>query len=189
MHAKRWRFLWIPLALSAVPGGLCSEGEDESVEFSIKAAFLLNFTRYVEWPAGAFESEDAPITIGVIGKDPFGPAIDRTMEHKMVGKRRIVVRRFASIKDLKECHMLFVSDAELRGDLRKALAGKSVLTVADFPDFADKEGMVQFVWEESKIRFRINPDNARAAKLKISSSLLRLARIATSKEGEPKADR
>jgi hypothetical protein len=160
--------------------------EATSVEYALKAAFLLNFTKFVEWPSSSFPDGEAPFVIGVLGEDPFKDLLDSAMAGRTVGKRKIAVRRIKGTEEAAACHILFVALSEEKGrpEIRKALAGKAILTVAELPDFAEKEGIIQFLRQGNKIRLKVNVDNARAAGLKISSNLLRLATIARRQDGK-----
>jgi hypothetical protein len=173
------------LALSFPPRAAIGAEGEASVEYALKAAFLLNFTMFVEWPADAFKDDKSPLVIGVIGKDPFGKVLDQVFTDKKAGTRDFVVRRLPDPTGIEACHVLFIasSESERRRQIAKALEGKGVLTVAEFPDFAEKEGIIQFVMQENKIRLAINVDNARGARLRISANLLRLATIFRKKEG------
>lgn len=148
-------------------------------EYEIKAAFLYHFARYVEWP-----EEDPPtprdaFVIAVVGRDPFGGALDRIASTRTVGNRKIAVRRFESPDDCAPCDVLFVSSSEadrLHGVLART-KGAHTLVVGDTKGFARRGVAINFFIERNKVRFEINPAAARRAGLKISSKLLRLARI------------
>jgi hypothetical protein len=154
-----------------------------SPEYQVKAVFLFNFTQFVEWPANAFPEEQAPLVIGVLGEDPFGPYLDETVQGEKVNGHPLLVRRFYDSEDVRTCHILFISGAmtEKRKQVFADLKGRSVLTVGDATDFARQGGMVRFFTENNKIRIRINLDATKAANLNISSKLLRLAEIVDSK--------
>lgn len=156
-----------------------SVGGEEPAEHQLKAAFLYNFTQFVDWPAAAFSSIDAPFAVAVIGADPFEGGLERIMEGKSVRGRRIVVRHFGSLEELGTCHLLYVSrsEDELLPALFQQLAGKSVLTVGETDGFPWAGGTIRFFIQENKIRFEISPASAERARLKISSKLMKLARI------------
>ena len=146
-------------------------------EYQVKAAFLLNFGKYVEWPAAAL-AHDA-LAICVLGSDPFGSALDQTLAGRRVGSRRVKARRVADVSAAQGCNILFVSrakparlDAVLTG-----LEGQPILLVGEQERFASKGGIINFVEVNQKIRFEINESAARRAGLKISSKLLKLATI------------
>lgn len=150
-----------------------------SPEYLIKAAYLYNFALFVEWPADAFAAADAPIVIGVVGADPFDEALDRTIQDKRINRRRIVVRRLQWSQDLRGCHILFVSASEAAraSELSSRLNGLPVLVVGETPEFARRGGTINFTIEDNKVRFEVNVDAARRARLNISAKLLNLARI------------
>jgi len=136
-------------------------------EYKVKAAFLLNFGKYVEWPASA---TGASIDICVIGRDPFGPTLDETLAGRTVGNRRVKARRVSAVSDAVDCSILFVSRGEqARVDaVLDGLAGSPVLLVGEQERFARKGGMINFVEADRKVRFEINAAAAKKAGLKIS---------------------
>jgi hypothetical protein len=145
-------------------------------EYAVKAAFLYNFAKFVEWPSGA---PGGPIKIGILGKDPFGSTLDSTVRGKTANGRSLVVRRLKRTRDARSCHIVFISRSE-KGRLTEiltAVKGAPVLTVADTERFAHQGGMVNFYLEQNKVRFEANVRAARHARLTISSKLLRLAKI------------
>jgi hypothetical protein len=154
-----------------------------SREYQIKAAFLFNFAQFVEWPPEAFPDKDTPLVIGIIGDDPFGPFLDEFVRGEKVSNRGLKIERYRQIEDIKICHILFVSSSEIHriDGILSGLKNRSVLTVGDFENFAQGHGgMIRFITEKNKIRFRINLDAAKASGLTISSKLLRSAEIAGS---------
>jgi hypothetical protein len=153
--------------------------QDKVKEYQIKAVFLFNFTQFVEWPEDAFSSQDSPFVIGIVGRDPFGSYLDETIRGEHLLEHPLVVKRFQSVLDVDHCHMLFINStdvSQIKRSFEKVL-GKPVLTVGDVPDFARLGGMIHFVTEGSKTRFRINLEAAREANVVISSKLLKLADI------------
>ena len=147
-------------------------------EYEIKAAFLYNFAKFVDWPVESFRDDSSNLTLGILGVDPFGPALD-TIKDKTVRGRKITIKRSKNMEDLKGCHILFVSASE-KGNLKQILNGlrdSNVLTVSEIERFANLGGIVNFIRVDNKIQFEINPEAAQRNKLKISSQLLRLARI------------
>jgi hypothetical protein len=183
-------------ALLAAGGAAAGEGKPaESTEYEVKAAFLLNFTKFVTWPDKAFEKNESPFVIGVLGQDPFGATLDKMFEGKTVKDRKVEILRFtwperkegepagdalqALVRGLKGCHLLFVSASEdgHLDDLAKMLTGSNVLTVGESEGFAKRLGVIGFFIEAKKVRFQINTDAAARAQLDISSRLLRLASV------------
>lgn len=148
-------------------------------EYEIKAAFLYNFTKFVEWPPEAFSDDSAPMVIAVLGPDPFGSMLDEIVADKHAGGRPLVIRRFERSSELTACHVVFVSSRtadEFSRQVRTP-ARRHMLTVGETDGFAETGGVVQFVTEKRKVRFRINPAAANKAGLKVSSRLLNLAEV------------
>jgi len=167
---------WAPEAVAQV-----SDSSDSS-EYLIKAGFIYNFAKFVDWPATAFAQPDSPIVIGILGTDPFGTLIDRIVENKKIGARGFVVKRLkwnTDLKDLKECKILFVGASEKAhlDDLVQIVKNLPILTVGETPGFAERGGVIRFVLEDNRVRFEINVEAAHQADLTISSRLLTLARI------------
>ena len=148
-------------------------------EYQLKAAFIYNFAKFVDWPPDAFTDEKSPITLCVYGKDPFGSALDDAVRGKTSGNRNIGVRRTKKLQDLNACQIVFVSNSESE-HLREILAGlrgSSALIIGESPHFAEQGGQIQFVPEGKRIRFTINVDSVNRARLRMSSKLLALAEI------------
>lgn len=148
-------------------------------EYQIKAAFLYNFAKFVEWPADTFADPHAPLVLGIVGEDPFGSALDKLAVDKTVNGRGLVIKRLKQGPDLRNCHILFVSSSERKRipQILGSLQGASVLTVGETERFAQSGGVIDFILEENKVRFEINSDAAARARLNISSKLLALARM------------
>ena len=154
-------------------------GQSETpTEYQIKAAFLYNFAKFVEWPADAFTDPHSPIVLGIVGEDPFGSDLDGIVYAKTVNGRGFMVKRLAPGPDLRTCHILFISSSEKKrlAQILEQLKGSSVLTVGEMDRFVQSGGAVNFLLEQNRVRFEINVDAAARARLKISSKLLALAR-------------
>jgi len=151
-------------------------------EYQIKAAFLFNFSQFVEWPPNAFTSPQAPLVIGVLGNDPFGPFLDEAVRGEKSQGRPIVIERCSDPEEACRCHILFVNypESERLDTALKALNGRSILTVGDTAGFARRGGMIRFITVNNKVRLRVNLDAAKAAGLTLSSKLLRPAEVVTS---------
>jgi hypothetical protein len=149
-------------------------------EYEVKAVFLFNFARFVDWPPEAFAGPQAPLVIGVLGEDPFDGFLDDTVRGEQVNHRSLIVRRYRHVEEIETCHILFISQSEAHrlNDILARLNHRSILIVGDSEGFAQRGGMIRFVTEESRIRFRINQEAAEAAHLIISSKLLQLAKVA-----------
>jgi uncharacterized protein DUF4154 len=149
-------------------------------EYDVKAAFLFKFTKFVEWPSAAFPSADAPFVIGIVGRDPFG-GLDRILEGKRTGDRNFEVRNLSATDSakLRACQMIFVNASEKHhlDDILSAVQGRPVLVAGETEGFASGGGMVGFVVRRSHMGLEVNSSAAGAARLKISSQLLNIARI------------
>jgi hypothetical protein len=144
-----------------------------ALEYQLKAAFLLKFTLFVEWPDA---DNRAPFPVCVLGDDPFGPALDQTVEGETVNSRKIVIRRIHR-DSIAGCGVLYVSPQEKNPAEALAAAGPGVLTVGEGDAFLDQGGMIAFVLDNRRVRFDADPAAARKAGLKLSSRLLNVARI------------
>lgn len=160
--------------------GLPSASAQASREYALKAVFLLNFTRFVEWPASAFPQTNSPIVIGVLGSDPFGRALDDVVKGEVVEGHPVIVERYQSTAELKPCQILFISMSEQSRwpEVRDALKGQPVLTVSEMENFARVGGMIRlYKSSQNKIRLRVNLDAVKAEHLKISSKLLNVSEV------------
>lgn len=160
-----------------------SESVDEDKALKVKAAYLLNFTKFVTWPADVFQDEHSPIVIGIVGADPFGPLLDQTIKDKTVSGRELMVQRIQwrvgnDVSVLKNCHLLYVSNSlgDDTGGLIVALAHTPILLIGEGTEFAKSGGALGFVMEEGRIVFWANRKAAENANLQLSSQLLKLAR-------------
>lgn len=154
---------------------LVQAGSAQQIEQSVKAAFLYNFTKYVTWPAGSFESATSPIVIGIVGQDSLGGALESTVSGKTVDGRSIIVRHYRWNDDLSSCHVLFVPAAEVSNASQLLrLKQRPILTVGESAGFARRFGMINFVLRANRVRFEINAEAAREGTLTISSKLLSL---------------
>jgi len=147
-------------------------------EYQVKAAFLHNFARYVEWPAGSFRTAGSPLIIGVVGEDPSGGALDDTLRGRVANRHPVQVRHLRWSDPLDGCHMIFVSSRELDhlAVILKSAGEGNVLTIADIEGFSRSGGAIEFRMVGNRVRFDINLSAAERAGLKISSKLLNVAR-------------
>lgn len=154
-------------------------------EYQVKAVFLFNFSRFIEWPASAFSSAESPFVVGVFGYDPFGVSLDQVVKGETVNGRPLVVRRIRHPGEAADCQILFIHQSEGRklDALVSALKEKSTLTVSDLPGPAQRGVMIRLITEGGRVRMRINVESARAAQLTINSNLLRSAQIVTAERG------
>jgi hypothetical protein len=146
-------------------------------EYQVKALFLCNFVKYVNWPADAMPAAPSPIVIGIVGDDKFNDSLTRAVEGKNFNGRAIVIKHLSADDDPSGCAILFISsseDSRLDAILRKADA-LPILTVGENESFLQKGGIINFTLKEDKIHLEINLRVAQKAKLQISSKLLSVA--------------
>lgn len=150
--------------------------DPQANEYDVKAAFLLNFAKFVEWPAELFANNEAPIIVGVVGESPGGSAIEK-INGKIANGRLLLIKRFPTVRTITYCHILFVSSSQA-DNLPQMLvaAGPAMLTVGESDRFAQMGGIINFVVVGSKVRFDINQTGAKKGGLRISAKLLGLAR-------------
>lgn len=165
-------------AATGFPGN--ARGQDAvPSEYQMKAAYIYNFAKFVEWPVKALPPGNEPLIIGVLGDNPFDGVLDRTVRDKKIDTHPLLVRHIDSLKDLKSCQILFISSDEKKNwpEIASELSGAAVLTVSENWDlFIQDGGMVYLFIEDKKICFDINDAAAKRAGLTISSKLLQLAK-------------
>lgn len=171
------RRMWIGFAFCLISFGLAATPARAQSEDQIKAAFLFNFARYVEWPDSAFESGSAPVRICMAGDDDFASILTQAVGGKSVGDRAVAVVSDVVLADAGTCHILYVGAGLAVDGVTSSVAGGHVFTVADREGFAASGGIANFIRADNKVRFEINPRAAKQAGLKISSRLLRLAKV------------
>jgi len=148
-------------------------------EYQLKAAFLFNFAKFVDWPPSSFAGPKAPFVICILGPDPFGQAIDDTLRGQAIDNHPVTVLRAQDASQLRRCQMAFISPSE-RAPLQailQSIRGANILLVGETPGFASAGGAIQFQMQDERIRFSINPAAAERAGLRVSSKLLSLATI------------
>lgn len=157
----------------------CKEAYAASSEYEIKAAFLYNFVNFIEWPSKSQADANRTIIIGIFDDDPFSSTLEQTIANKTINGRKIQIKKFKSYKNIKPCHILYVNPSE-DNHLEKILdtvRDWHVLTVSEMDGFTRNGGIINFYMENKKVRFEINTDNAKKMGLRISSKLLKLAKI------------
>jgi hypothetical protein len=145
-------------------------------EYQVKAAFIYNFAKFIDWPGTTPQGD---FVIGILGDDPFRGALQATVKDRSIDGRPVVVRQVSSAEAARNFQILFVSPSErerLPGIL-DSLKGSAVLTVGETEGFASSGVVINFIVEDSRVRFEVNVDAAERANLRISSKLLSLARI------------
>jgi YfiR/HmsC-like len=156
-----------------------------TAEYELKVAFLFHFAQFVDWPPEAFKDANSPLTYCTIGNDPLHGALDASLNGKTIGARSFRVLHFKQPQEIQGCQVLFIGaeEKELLPAILAGVKGNSVLTVGESEHFAGGGGMIGFLLEENKIRFEINLEAAKKAKLKISSKLLVLAKTVIGSQG------
>jgi hypothetical protein len=155
----------------------CRAQNSQPTEYQIKAAFIYNFARFVDWPTRAFADTSSPLIIGVLGKNDFGSSLAETINGKIVHGHPLQFKSFPSLTQATNCQVLFISASE-KNHLSKiisTLGTASILTVGETDDFIDRGGMIRLRIVDDKVRFDINNSAAKSAGLNISSKLLTLA--------------
>jgi hypothetical protein len=165
-----WLFCSTPPAFST---------NGEGVEYPVKLAFLYNFSKFIEWPAGSFRFPGASLAICIVGLDPFSPVSEGGLRSRVVAGHPVAVRTLKPTDPLGECHMVFIpaTEKDQAGRIVGSLKGSSALTVGESEGFAVLGGMINLTVEGSRVHFEMNPLAAQRAGLKISSKLLSLAKI------------
>ena len=146
-------------------------------EYQVKASFLYNFARFIQWPDDRFSDENSPIRILIAGNDPFGIDIDKTVEGKRVNGRRIEIRRSQEINTLEFCHILFIKPdkKEEMVKILESVKNESILTVGETEGFLQAGGILNFIIRDNRVRFIINPEAASRSRIWVSAQLLKLA--------------
>jgi YfiR/HmsC-like len=175
--ATWFALMWCAIAACVSSVGARAE-EAASVEYKIKAAYLLNFTKFVEWPTNRFPAPTAPIRVGVLGKDPFGDDLDQTMSGRVIENRKFEIVRLEEAEAAVTCHIVFISSSERRRlpQIVETLHKAGVLTVGEHEQFVEQGGIIRFFLHEDTVRFEINARAADSAGLRISSKLMQIAR-------------
>lgn len=146
-------------------------------EYQIKAAFLYNFVKFVQWPTQAYSTATSPIVIGVLGENVFGDDLEKAIRNKVIGNRPLQFKAFDSVEEVTNCHVLFINAPERSRipQILAALRGRSILTVGESGRFMQEGGMINFIIVNRRVCFQINNPAARQAGLILSSDLLNLA--------------
>jgi hypothetical protein len=155
---------------------LCAQ-QSKPTEYQVKAAYLQNFGRFVEWPARFAGTANDSFSICVLGQDPFGAALDAVLTGETIDSKSVVARRIVKWEDAVNCRIVFISSSESNQlqEILTALDRSSILTVSDMPRFSQHGGMIQFILQGNRIRFEVNLAAAQSAGLILSSELLKVA--------------
>ena len=179
--------VWLTLAGLALlcADNLRAQRADPPLEAGVKAGYLFNFTKYTQWPAGAFTSGTAPIVIGVLGDDPFGEVLDQTVAKRTSQERKVVIRRARDVKALLGCQTVFISRSEQARlpVILAALRRTPVLTVCDVDEFFEQGVMIKLSLVKETVRFEVKLEPAERAGIKFGSGMLDAARRVWPKSG------
>jgi YfiR/HmsC-like len=183
-RAALWALLALFGGLSSLPSARSAE---EFPEYQLKAAFLYNFARFVTWPTNAPVDTNSPVTIGILGTDPFGSLLRDTVQGKTVNGRKIVVTQLARDERPTGCQILFISRSEKDRipSILESVKGQSILTVSEVDQFAQVGGMINLIVVSQSVRFEINLQAIERVGLQVSSKLVGLGvRVKPTTEGE-----
>jgi hypothetical protein len=190
-RARGWRFACIAALLLAAYFPLANRAayaDQSPTEYQVKAAYLFNFLKFVEWPDDPGADPHGKWVIGFVGDSPIADELARLVDGKNVLGRDLLVKKFQNGDNPRGCNILFISESEKKRlpSILAALQGSSVLTVADMDNFIGAGGMIQFVVEDARVRVAIDVGATSHAHLKVSSKLLSLARVVMGTDGGPK---
>ena len=153
--------------------------ETPALEVQVKAAFLIKFGMFAQWPTNGSVTAVVPFKIGVLGKDPFRDFFDQAAQRENIGGRPVQIRRAESAAELADCDIVFIAPSE-SAKMEQHLAefeGKPVLTVGDDANFAERGGMIGFIKEAGKVRFEINTRAVEQARIKLSAKLMQVGKV------------
>lgn len=170
-----------------VAGAPSANAQDKAMDYQVKAAFLVNFPKYVDWPASGFAAPNSPITVAVFGDDNVANEFQNMIQGGLViGGHPVVLKRIRTEADINaDCQILFIADSEQSraAGILDMLKGSPVLTVGESANFLEQGGMVNLVPKNHKIRLQVNLTAASQAHLRISSRLLVAADFVKGKQG------
>jgi hypothetical protein len=168
----------VMILLSLLLPGRTGAQDAQPSEYQVKAAFIFNFAKFVEWPAGVFADAKSPLIIGIFGENPFGEDMERAVRNKTLNQRSITVKLCRTEEEARKCHVLFISASEKKRlqEILNVVGRTNILTVSETEGFVEGGGMINFFREGNKIRFQIEDETAKKAGLKIDSKLLGLAK-------------
>jgi hypothetical protein len=175
VHPLRWVFSTLIILVLTAPWNAGAQERSYS-EYEVKAAFIYSFVKFIDWPEKSLASSKAITTFCVIGRAPFGGALDE-IQGRVVRGKSLEVQHISSLRDLKECQVLFISSSERERLPKIVEAAKeaNILTVGDSAGVGKQGVMINLFVLEKKVKFEVNVERARQARLIVSSKLLKLA--------------
>jgi len=170
------RFITVMFLGGWLAANACGQAMDE---YQVKAAFLFNFAKFIEWPSGAFQTAKDPVTVCVLGHNPFGNGLEEVIRGKSIDGRSLVYRQVYDVESANSCQILFVASSECKRfrAVRGTLKPLGILSVGEAEEFVADGGVINFKLEDGRVRFEINVEAAEHQQLHISSKLLSLAQI------------
>jgi hypothetical protein len=168
------------LLLLLVPAARSFAADPQTLtEYQIKAGFFFNFTRFVDWPEGAFVTATSPILICVLGETPLTDLLTNVALGKVVNGRAVSIRRVKASDDLRRCNLLFISAEEERhtAEILASVKKTNTLTVGETPGFAQAGGMINFSIQENKVKLELNLEATTRAGLKVNSKLIAVSHL------------
>jgi hypothetical protein len=183
---RRPRLSAILAILLFLPSSRLLAQQGQASEYAVKATYLYNFGRFVQWSTAAATTKGQTFPICVFGEDPFGKVLDTILAGESIDGKSVVPKRISKAQDALECRVLYISPSEevRLKEILSTLDKAGVLTVSDIPQFSQRGGMIQFVVVANKIRFEVNLTSAQVAGLTLSSDLLKVA-VAVRKSPQP----
>jgi len=181
--AAVWRLLALAALISGflcgVRGEVLAEAPIGKLESQVKAAFIVKFASFIEWPDTSCADTNTPFVIGILGRDPFGAEFDEAVKSERVRDRPVELHRSNQLEKLADCQILYLAGSELGRfeEIVASMACRPVLLVTDAPGLAQRGSQINFIKDDGKVRFEINVAAAEQAQLKFSAKLLQAGRI------------
>ena len=165
----------IPMLVAGPPRSFAQTVSEDQV----KAAYVYNFAKFVEWPAIAFPSPTAPFRLCVLGEKSFQSELDQVIKGKTVAGRPVTMVPAQVQEQFRSCHILFIASSQNKQVQRilESLRDSSVLTVGEAKNFIEQGGIINLVLEDDRVQFQVNHKAATQAGLRISSRLLTVAKL------------
>ena len=181
--------VFLVISFFASPTPFAQAQTPSPAEYRIKAEYLANFAKFVEWPDDAFAGGEGAFVIGVLGNFRFGVSLSEAVTGKTVRGKKIKIQILKPRDNLRECHILFVggSDKKHLTEILASLRGASVLTVGESDEFFEAGGTIGFRMDDERVRFEVNLSGAETARLRMSSQLLAAARSIRNDPRTPKS--
>lgn len=184
MRRKRLTRLAVLLALPLLAAEAPVCFAQAPTESQVKAAYIFNFLKFVEWPGGPLGDPHAKWIIGLVGDSPVGEDFVRLFDGKQALGRDLQIKRVEDVDSMRACSIVFIGQSEKKhlASILAALRGSSILTVSDIDRFVESGGMIQLFVEDTRVRMVVDVSATTRARLKVSSKMLLLARVVGSSE-------